>query len=565
MLSFKKIGVLGKTYRHIKRYRQILVILFKYGFGDLVDTLKIEQYLQIGLQLISRKKREHIEKLTRVERVRMALEELGPTFIKFGQILSTRPDLIPVEYIKELSKLQDQVSPFSYEEVREIIRAETGKWPEEIFETFQKTPIAAASIGQVHKATLRDSEEVVIKVQRPNIQKMVQVDLEIMHHIASLMEKHVEELGAFHPTRVVEEFAKSIAKELDYTIEAAHIERFAKQFLGDDSIYVPRVYRELTTERIITMEYVDGIKASDVDRLREEGYDLEVIATRGADLIMKQIFIYGFFHADPHPGNIFILPRNVICYLDFGMVGRITRQERQDFIDIVIHIVKEDARRAVDAILRITNYSSEPDREALERDIAELMDQYLYLPLKDIRTAKLLQQALEISSRHKIFLKPDLFLMMKALSTSETLGRMLYPDFNLIEHARPFVRKIYLGHFSPRRITEEFLDSGSQLVGLIKDIPGELHDILKLTKEGKIKIEFEHRGLDSLLFTMDRISNRIAFAIVLASLIIGSSLITLSNIPPKWHEIPIIGLAGFIIAGVIGLWLLLSIMKRRKM
>ncbi len=565
MLSFKKIGVLGKTYRHIKRYRQILVILFKYGFGDLVDTLKIEQYLQIGLQLISRKKREHIEKLTRVERVRMALEELGPTFIKFGQILSTRPDLIPVEYIKELSKLQDQVSPFSYEEVREIIRAETGKWPEEIFETFQKTPIAAASIGQVHKATLRDSEEVVIKVQRPNIQKMVQVDLEIMHHIASLMEKHVEELGAFHPTRVVEEFAKSIAKELDYTIEAAHIERFAKQFLGDDSIYVPRVYRELTTERIITMEYVDGIKASDVDRLREEGYDLEVIATRGADLIMKQIFIYGFFHADPHPGNIFILPRNVICYLDFGMVGRITRQERQDFIDIVIHIVKEDARRAVDAILRITNYSSEPDREALERDIAELMDQYLYLPLKDIRTSKLLQQALEISSRHKIFLKPDLFLMMKALSTSETLGRMLYPDFNLIEHARPFVRKIYLGHFSPRRITEEFLDSGSQLVGLIKDIPGELHDILKLTKEGKIKIEFEHRGLDSLLFTMDRISNRIAFAIVLASLIIGSSLITLSNIPPKWHEIPIIGLAGFIIAGVIGLWLLLSIMKRRKM
>ncbi len=565
MLSFRKIGVLGRTYRHMKRYRQILVILFKYGFGDLVDTLKIEQYLQVGLQLISRKRRESIEKLTRVERVRMALEELGPTFIKFGQILSTRPDLIPIEYIKELSKLQDQVSPFSYEEVRKIIRSETGKWPEEIFQDFDKTPLAAASIGQVHKARLRDSEDVVIKVQRPNIHKTVEVDLEIMLHIASLMEKHLEELEQIRPTKIVEEFAKTLAKELDYTIEAAHIERFAKQFVGDNTIHVPRVYRELTTERMITMEYIEGIKASEIERLREEGYDLELIATRGADLIMKQIFVHGFFHADPHPGNIFILPDNVICYLDFGMVGRITRQEREDFVNVIVNIVRENARKAVDAILKITSYTTEPDREALERDIAELMDQYLYLPLKDIRTSKLLHQALEISSRHKIFIKPDLFLMMKALSMSEILGRMLFPEFNLVEHAKPFIRRIQLGQINPRRITEEIFDSGSQFVGLLKDIPGEIHEILKLTREGRIKIEFEHRGLDSLLFTMDRVSNRIAFAIVLASLIIGSSLITLSDIPPRWHEMPIIGLAGFVIAGFIGLWLLVSIMKQKKM
>ncbi|RLB04176.1 MAG: AarF/ABC1/UbiB kinase family protein [Deltaproteobacteria bacterium] len=565
MLGLKKIGVLGRTYRHIKRYRQILVILFKYGFGDLIDTLRIEQYIQVGLQLISRKSREHIEKLTRAERVRMALEELGPTFIKFGQILSTRPDLIPIEYIKELSKLQDQVSPFSYEEVREIIRTETGRWPEEIFQEFDKTPLAAASIGQVHRAELRDSEEVVIKVQRPNIQKTIEVDLEIMLHIASLMEKHLEELEHYRPTKIVEEFAKTLGKELDYTIEAAHIERFAKQFVGDSTVYVPRVYRELTTERIITMEYIDGIKASEIETLKKEGYDLELIATRGANLIMKQIFVHGFFHADPHPGNIFIMPDNVICYLDFGMVGRITRQEREDFVDVIVHVVREDAKGAVDAILKITNYQTEPDREALERDIAELMDQYLYLPLKEIRTAKLLHQALEISSRHRIFIKPDLFLMMKALSASETLGRKLYPDFNLVEHARPFIRRIQLGQLSPKRITEEIFDSGSQFVGLIKDIPGELHEILRLTKEGRIKIEFEHRGLDSLLFAMDRVSNRIAFAIVLASLIIGSSLITLSDIPPKWHEIPVIGLAGFIVAGVIGLWLLVSIIKKKKM
>ena len=354
MISIRKIGVMGRTYRHAKRYKEILNVLIKYGFGDLVDALKIKEHIEIGIEKISGKQPERIEKLSRPERVRMALEELGPTFVKLGQILSTRPDLIPLEYVQELSKLQDDVPSFPYDDVREIIKSETGRFPEEIFHSFDKTPIAAASIGQVHKAILKDTEEeVAIKVQRPNIQQTIEVDLEIMLHLASLMERHVAEMEVFHPTKIVNEFARSIEDELDYTVEASHIEHFARQFLDDETIYVPKVYRDLSTKRILVMEFIDGIKASDLDRLKQDGYDLKEIASRGADSILKQICVYGFYHADPHPGNIFILPNNVICFIDFGMMGRISQQEREDFTDFVELLIqqrrKQDCGRFAEA------------------------------------------------------------------------------------------------------------------------------------------------------------------------------------------------------------------------
>lgn len=565
MLSIRKIGVIGRTYRHLNRYRQILQVLFRYGFGDFVDTLKIEQYLEIGLQMISRKRREQIEKLTRAERARMALEELGPTFVKLGQILSTRPDLIPLEYIQELSRLQDHVPSFPYDDVREIIRSETGKFPEEIFQHFEKTPLAAASIGQVHKAQLEDADEVVVKVQRPGIRRIIEVDLEIMLHLAALMERHLEEVQVLRPTRIVEEFARTLEREINYTTEASHIERFARQFIDDETVVVPAVFREITTERILTMEYIEGIKASEIDRLRQDGYDLQEIARRGANLIMKQIFVYGFFHADPHPGNIFILPNNVVCYLDFGMMGRVSRQEREDFSDLVMQIVRRDERRIVDAMLKLTYYDEEPDRDQVERDLAEFIDQHLYGSLKQLEVGRLLQRLLEIVTRHRLCLKPDLFLMLKALSTVEGLGRVLDPDFEITKHAEPFIRYIQLSRLNPKKIAGDMIDSGTELVHLLREIPGEVRAILKQAREGKLTIEFEHRGLEPMLSTHDRISNRIAFAIVLASLVIGSSLIALSDIPPKWHEIPIIGLAGFIVAGVMGFWLLVSILRRGRM
>ncbi len=565
MLSIRKLTVIGRTYRHLNRYRQILHILFKYGFGDILDILKIEQYIEVGLQMISKKRREQIEKLTRPERVRLAIEELGPTFIKLGQIMSTRPDVLPPDYIRELSKLQDEVPPFPYEEAREIIKEELGKEPDELFEFIEETPVAAASIGQVHRARLKSGDDVILKVQRPKIHKTIEIDLEILMHLAGLMEHHIEEMGTHRPTRIVDEFAHTLEREINYSIEASHIERFAHNFKDDPKIYVPKVYRKLTTERILTMEYIDGIKASNIERLKEEHYNLKEIARRGADSILKQVFVHGFFHADPHPGNVFIIRNNVTCYLDFGMMGRINQQEREDFSKLVFHVIKRNERKTVEAMLKLTTYDEEPDIERLEVEVIEFIDQHLYRPLKEIRVSRLLHHLLEILTRHKLRLKPNLFLMIKALGSVEGLGRQLDPDFDILGHAEPFMERIQMQRFHPKRIASEIIESASELSGLLRKIPSEVEELLTQTKKGKMGIGFEHRGLKPFMHTLERISNRVSFAIVLASLIIGSSLIVLSDLPPKWNEIPIIGLGGFIIAGIMGFWLLLSILRRGKL
>jgi ubiquinone biosynthesis protein len=565
MLSIRKIGVIGRTYRHLKRYRQILAVLFKYGFGDLVDTLKIEEYLEIGLQMISRKRRDQVEKLTRSVRVRMALEELGPTFVKLGQMLSTRPDLIPVEFIEELSKLQDDVPPFSYAEVAQIIESELGMAPADVFQHFDQTALAAASIGQVHRARLKDGEDVVVKTQRPGIGKIVEVDLEIMLHLASLMERHVEGFQVNRPTRIVEELARALEKEIDYTIEASHIERFSRQFIDDETVYVPKVFRETTTERILTMEYIDGVKASDIHRIEQEGLDRKIITARGADLILKQVFDHGFFHADPHPGNLFVLPSNVICYLDFGMMGSVDRKTREDFADLLHSVINRDESGATRAVLMLTQYDEDPDERLLAKDLADLMGQHLYKPLKDLHMERLLQQLLELISRHHLQMPPDLFLMMKALATVEGVGLSLDPDFHMINQASPFIQRVEMERFRPKRVASDLLKSGAEIVRLLQEIPGDLRAILKQMKRGKIKMEFEHRGLEPMLATHDQISNRIAFSIVIAALIVGSALIVLSKTPPFLLGIPVIGILGFVVAGMMGVWLLIAILKKGRL
>ena len=565
MISIRKIGIMGRTYRHAKRYEQILNVLIKYGLGDLVDSLNIKEHIEIFIAKISGHQPEQIKKLSRPERVRMVLEELGPTFIKLGQILSTRADLIPLEYVQELSKLQDAAPPFPYDEAREIIKEETGRFPESIFHSFQHKPIAAASLGQVHRAILKGTdEEVAIKVQRPNIQQTVEVDLEIMLHLATLMERHVPEVEVFHPTKIVNEFARNLEDELDYTVEASHIERFARQFLDDETIYVPKVYRELSTKRILVMEFIDGIKASDLVHLKKHGYDLKAVANRGADSMLKQICVCGFYHADPHPGNIFILPHNVICFIDFGMMGRISQQEREDLTDFVEVVIHKDENKVVDALLKLTNSTADPNRSELQRALMEFIDRYAYLPLKELEIGKILQSIVEILTKQNMSLKPDLYLMIRALSIAEGLGRSLDPEFEIAKKVDPFIRKISATRYTPQRMTRDLVDSGRELLHLFKEIPGELREILKNAREGKLKLEFEYHGLDRTLFRVDFISGRIASAIVLASLIIGSSIIVLSKTPPKWHDMPIIGLVGFLIAAVMGFWLLTSMPQKRK-
>ncbi|MBW2514339.1 MAG: AarF/ABC1/UbiB kinase family protein [Deltaproteobacteria bacterium] len=565
MLSIRKIGVIGRTYRNLNRYRQILGVLIKYGFGDLVETLNIEQYIEIGLQMISKKRREPVEKLSRAERVRMAFEELGPTYIKLGQILSTRPDLVQVDFIHELSKLQDEVPPFTFEDARRIVESELRKPLEGIFESFTETPLASASIGQVHRARYLDGEDVAVKVQRPGIRRLIDIDLEIMLHLATLAERHIEELSFHQPVRIVEEFAKTLERELDYTIEATSMERVSRQFLHDPTVYIPKVYRETTTTRVLTTELVQGIKVSKLDQLDQEGYDRKTITFRGAHICLVQIFNHGFFHADPHPGNIFVLPGNVICLLDFGMVGTIDRNTREDFVELVDSIVRKDEARAAQCLLKVTSWDEEPDMRSFEKDVSEFIGEHLYKPLKEIELGKLLQQLLELSAHHRLRIYPDIFLMMKALSTVEGVALLLDPDFDMLQHAEPFIRKVKLERFSPKRLESDVLSLASQMFTFLKDFPKDLLEITRLVRQRKLSFSHELQGLEQMLSTHDQISNRISFSILIAALIIGSALIVISKTPPLFYGISLIGIIGFLAAAIMGIWLLVAILKKGRL
>ncbi len=565
MLSIRKIGVVGRTYRHLARYRQILTVFFKYGFGDLVELLKIEQYIEIGLQLISKNRRSRLEKLSRAERVRMACEELGPTYIKLGQILSTRPDLVQVDFIKELSKLQDNVPSSPFSEVSKIIESELGAPPEDIFDFFEKAPLASASIGQVYRATLKDGEEVAVKVQRPGIKKIIEVDLEIMLHLATLMERHIEEMSLHQPVKIVEEFARTLEREIDYTIEATNMERIARNFLNDLTIYVPKVFRDTTTESILTTELVEGIKVSEIDRLEKAGLDRKLITVRGADVVLKQIIKHGFFHADPHPGNIFVLPDNVICLLDFGMTGSVDRRTREDFVDLAESVVNRNESRATQVLLKLTYWDEDPDIRLLEKDVADFMGRHLYKPLKDIKIGKLLHNLLELVFQHRLRIPPDIFLMLKAFSAVEGVGFMLDPDFDMIKQAAPFIKEVKLSRLSPQRITGDIFRLAIELFQFVQNFPKDILSITRLIKQQKLSLNLEYKGLDKMLSTYDQISNRISFSIIIAALIIGSALIVMSKVPPLFYDISLLGIVGFLAAAIMGIWLLVAILRKGRL
>jgi ubiquinone biosynthesis protein len=556
-----RVGAIGRTYRHIQRYKEILGVMFKFGFGDLVTSLNVEQYLDFGRKLIFREKKEKIESYTRAERLRMALEELGPTFIKLGQMLSTRPDILSADFIHELVKLQDEVPPFSFAEVKAIIESELPGTINDVFSFVDPVPLAAASIGQVHRARMINNIEVVIKVQRPGIRRTVQVDLEILMHLASLIERHVEGWDIHRPTEVVDEFRKTLEMELDYQTEAANMTHLTGMYYEDPRVYIPKVYQQVSTTRILTMEFVNGIKADNLAALKETGFDLPDIASLGADLVIEQTLVKGFFHADPHPGNLLVLPGPIICFLDMGMMGRIDRTTRENLVDLCLGVVRKEANTMVNAILSLTEWSDEPDRRRLGRDLTLFIDRYLNRPLKDLQLSSLLQEVFEIAVKYRLRTPADLLLLIKALSVIESLGRQLDPDFNIIQKVAPVIEKIHLERYHPRRFGADLWDYAVEVIKVLKDAPSEIRSLLRSARRGKLKIELEHHGLEHLRSTVERTGNRLSFAVVLAAMIIGSSMLVRANIPPTWHDIPLIGLAGYLISGIMGIWLLITIIR----
>lgn len=565
MLSIRKLGVIGRTYRNLNRYRQILAVMFKYGFGDFLELLKLDQYVEAGLQLISKKQPVHFEKLTHPQGLRMALEELGPTYIKLGQILSTRPDLIPVEFLRELAKLQDKVPPFSAQDARKIIETELGAAVEDLFADFDDEPLASASIGQVHRATLRTHQEIAVKVQRPGIQRIVEADLEIMLHLATLMEKNIEELAFHRPVNIVNEFARTLEKELDYQLEAANTKRAAFNFASDPYTCVPSIYDEFSTARVLTTAFVDGIKVSDIERLKASGLDCKLITERGADILLRMIFEHGFFQADPHPGNLFVLSGNVICLIDFGMVGAVDRVTRETFVDLLDGLLKKNAQRVAQVMLQLTDWDEEPQTRIFELDVADFMARHLYKPLKDISVGGLLHNLLELASRHRLRVPPNIFLMMKSLTTVEGVARMLDPEFDIFTKAGPFIRRVLAGRFSPHRLSSDLYRLTADLLKFTQQFPQDMLEISRLIRQQRLCLKTEDQGLERTLATHDQISNRISFSIIIAALIIGSALIVISEIPPLFYGISLIGIIGFTAAAVMGIWLLVAILRKGRL
>jgi ubiquinone biosynthesis protein len=549
------------SYRRFKRYRQIINVMVRNGYGGLIESLRLRR--------VYRKTKPPSGALMspRAKRLRLALEELGPTFIKMGQMLSTRADLVPHDIFHELQKLQDQVPPVAYDDLKEEIEFELKSPIKDIFSEFNETPLAAASIGQVHKATLKTGEMVVVKVQRPNIKKVVEGDLDILRTTAGLAEKHLSDIKMYNPVAFVDEFAKSIRNELDYTLEARNMERFAHNFADDNTVHIPKVYWEYTTGRIITMEFLEGIKVSHIDELEKLGYNVKSIAKKGAQAYLKQIFTHRFFHGDPHPGNIFVLPGEVVAFMDFGIVGRLSPSMASRLNELLISIASKDTEKIADALLQISVVDEDSNMDDLKADISEFVDKYYDISLGQLQISNVVHDLTDISSKYRIILDRQLSLLGRVLAEIEGLGKRLDPDFNIIPLIQPFARGLVMSKGSPREILKKSSKIARDYANLITTLPSDIKMALDKAKNGKLRIEFKHVALEGVVSGLERATSRLAFAIIIAALVISSTFIISLEKPigPLLFGIPVIGALGYIVAAISGLWLIINIIRNRTL
>jgi ubiquinone biosynthesis protein len=556
---------IGRAVDHARRFRTIVHVFLKYGYDDLARRLPLPRVWLWLRTSRFRRKYAAVALLSRPERLRRAFEELGPAFVKLGQLLASRTQMLPAAYTEELEKLNDQVAPIPFAQIRSVIEAELRMPLAECYRFIDEKPLAAASIAQVHPATLLDGTDAVVKVQRPGIEAVVANDLEIMAHLAELLEGQLEEWKSRHPTAVVAEFKRRIEEELDFSSEISAMERFARQFEGDPTVRVPRVFPGLSSRRVLTMERVDGIPASQVERLDAEGIDRREVARRLGDLTLRQMFVHGFFHADPHAGNVHVLPGNVVCYLDFGMTGFLVLETRDILAALLVAVVRRDERAATRALLVLANAELDPTRPGLEADMADFIYRDLTGTGRDFVFLRFLQHLFRLTSRYDLSLPPEVFTVVKALGQVEHLVRVLDPDADFLEQARPFMRDIHAKRVSPRRMMREFLTFGGEAMTTLRCLPLEVRRMAAQFRDGKARVTFRLDGLNPLTGTLERVTNRLAFAVVLAALLVASALVIRSGVPPIWHGISLIGLAGYTFAGLMGGALLVSMIRHGRM
>ena len=564
---FFKRGKISRGYHNLIRYKQIIAVLVRHGFHDFVENSNLLKSFNLKKKLLGSHYAPPKSKTATTshwQRVRLVLEELGPTFIKLGQFLSNRPDIVPSELCEELEKLLDAVPPFSGTRATMMLEKELKKPVDDVFKKFEKESFSAASVSQVHAGVLKNGKKVAVKIQRPDIRKVIDSDIEIMYHIAKMVKKHVEGADVIDPIEIVDEFKDGICNELDFENEALNIEKFYSQLKDQEDIKIPRVYKEYSTKTILCMEYIEGIKFSDIDP-KNTKIDLDLITDKVADLVFLQIFEKGYFHADPHAANLLVNKKNQICFIDFGLMGLLPPKHKNALCDIIYGLVSHDPERITKAILKLSYNKEIKSRYLLEDQVFKIIEKYAYLPLEDINIGHFLRDLLQAIVANKLKIPPDIYLLLKALISVEGTVRKLKPKFDMIAHLEPFIKKLIYETTGPAAFFKEIYNTGIEYSKLLRELPGEARELFDQIKNKTLKMQFEHKGLEPILKKQDQITNRLAFSIITASMLIGSSLIIHARIPPLIYGISAIGLITFSFSVLMGGLLLLYIVKHGKM
>ncbi len=555
----------SRTYKSARRLQQIINVFLKYGFGQIIEQIHLGRYIPFKKRLRSFGAWPALQSPTVPGRLRMAFAELGPTFIKLAQLLSSRPDLITVQFADELKKLQDDVPPFPGHEAKQIVEMEFRRPLDNVFSTFHEKPIAAASIAQVHRATLIDGSDVIVKVQRPEIREHIESDINILFTIARLLDRYVAESRFFNPLGIVDEFSRTIRKEMNFVEESRNCSRFKRNFEQDPNIHIPKIYTEYVTEKAFVMEWIDGIRIDNIAEIERMGFDRAHLAEIGVDAFFKQILEDGFFHADPHPGNILVMPSGAIAFLDFGIVGRVSDEMKETMANTFLALIRKDFDGIIDQYIALGIVPEDTDIEIFRRefksDLIDFLEPIYDSTLQELDFALYLDTLTHLAIKHNLRVPSELLLINKAMLVLESIGWQLDPTFNFIAAAEPYASKLIQKRITQSRLFKTAKDNIWELSDFVSLFPRQMKQIIKKILKDDLQVKLHHVNLPEFIKDMDRSSNRIAFAMIVSAMILSSAILHAAGVGPTIFGFSVLAISAFVFAFFMGVWLIISIIR----